>query len=136
MKKQQPIMEFKDLNQAEKYLKEWKERLFLNNWIIKVNFVDANEMPEYQGCNNFSFVNKSSVINLVRLTDDMKTRIVKTCQEVTLVHELLHLKLNLIENADTYEGKLLEITEHALIEELARSLIMAKYNINSDWFLN
>lgn len=117
-------MEFKDLKQAEKYLKEWKERLFLNNWTIKVNFVDGNEVPECQGWNNFSFVNKSSVINLVRLTDDIKTRIVKTCQEVTLVHELLHLKLNLIE------------TEHALIEELARSLIMAKYNINSDWFLN
>lgn len=124
MKKQQPIMEFKDLKQAEKYLKEWKERLFLNNWTIKVNFVDGNEVPECQGRNNFSFVNKSSVINLVRLTDDIKTGIVKTCQEVTLVHELLHLKSNLIE------------TEHALIEELARSLIMAKYNINSDWFLN
>lgn len=132
----EPIQEFESLEQAYKYLKEWQDRLFLNDWIIKLNFAEANEMPNNAGLNNWCFQCQSSVINIAKLTDDTKSRIVKTHQEYTLVHELLHLKFSLVENADTYEAKFLEIHEHQLIDQMAKSLIMAKYNLKYDWFRN
>lgn len=132
----EPIQEFESIEQANEYLKEWQHRLLLDDWIIKLNFAEANEMPNNAGYNNFCMEKQSSVITITKLTDDTRSRITKVYQEFTLVHELLHLKLNFVENADTYEGKYLEIKEHQLLDQLAKSLIMAKYNLNYDWFKN
>ena len=132
----EPIQEFENIEQANEYLKEWQNRLFLNDWIIKLNFAEANEMPNNAGFNNWCFEKQSARITLAKLTDDTRNRIIKVCQECTLVHELLHLKFNLVENADTYEGKFLEIHEHQLLDQIAKSLIMTKYNLAFDWFKN
>jgi hypothetical protein len=37
---------------------------------------------------------------------------------------------------ETYEGQFLDIAEHALVEQMARSLIMVKYGLEPDWFNN
>lgn len=61
-------------------------------------------------------------------------RIMKYCAEIILVHELLHCKMNWISNNDTYEGKYFDTVEHALLEQMAKSLIMAKYNVGLEYF--
>lgn len=132
----EPILEFESIEQANEYLKEWQDKLFLNDWIIKLNFAEPNEMPNNAGYNNFCMEKQSSIITIAKLTDDTRNRILKVCHELTLVHELLHLKLNFIENANTYEGRYLEIKEHQLLDQLAKSLIMAKYNLDYEWFKN
>ena len=133
---QEPIQEFESLEQANEYLKEWQERLYLNDWIIELKLVDPDEIPDERGHNWFFFEKQISRVWLAKLTDILRTTADKCYQEITLVHELLHLKFNCIENEDTYEGKFLELHEHQLIEQMARSLIMAKYNLKPDWFKN
>ena len=132
----EPVCEFKSEAEAVKYLKEWQERLFLNDWIIKLNRVTRVEMPQNCGLNEFQVENKCAVITLIVPDDDVRDRIVKYCEEKILVHELLHCKYNTLQNADTYEGKYVDVTEHMLLEQMAKSLIMAKYNIGADWFKN
>lgn len=131
-----PIQEFQNDKELNDCLKEWQERLFLGDWIIKVCLVDVNELPENAGYNNWIFEKQTSFIQIARLTDDTKARMTKAFQEVTLVHELLHLKFGLVENVDSYEGKFVEIHEHQLVEQMAKSLIMAKYGLNPSWFIN
>lgn len=133
----EPICEFKDQDELQKCLEEWQERLFLSDWIIKVVRVNPVDMPNLAGANEFQTENKCSVIKLVEASEDAKSRIAKYCEEKTLVHELLHCKYNLIEDCGgSYEGKYLEITEHMLLEQMAKSLIMAKYNVGFEWFKN
>lgn len=131
----EPIMEFTSQEEAEKCLREWQDRLFLNDWIIKLNInVPRVNMGEKAGINNFSFVNKSACISIAALDDDVKSRIAKACHEQTLIHELLHCKYNILENDGSYEGKFLDGTQHQLLEQMAKSLLMAKYGLK--WFRN
>lgn len=134
----EPICEFQSNDEMQKCLKEWQERLFLNDWIIKVIKVSRADMPlDLAGRNEYQVENKCSVISLIEADEDVKSRIVKYCEEKILVHELLHCKYNLIEDCNgSYEGKHLEITEHMLLEQMAKSLIMAKYNVGFEWFKN
>ena len=39
-----PIMEFQSKEQMYACLKEWQERLFLNDWIIKISLADPSDM--------------------------------------------------------------------------------------------
>ena len=53
-----------------------------------------------------------------------------------LVHELLHCKYDWMGNqGGTYEGVYLDATEHQKLEEMAKSLIMAKYGVGYDYFM-
>lgn len=137
-KEQQPIMEFESEAQAQKCLKEWQRRLFLQDWIIKLNInVSPNVIGEgLQGKNNFIYPQKTSVISIVKPDEDTKTRIAKHCAECTLIHELLHCKYNILENSGTYEGTFLDVHQHMLLEQMAKSLLMAKYNLDNAWFKN
>ena len=64
------------------------------------------------------------------------SRMAKVCHEQTLVLELLHCKYNIIERSNEYESKFLDDHQHMLLEQMAKSLIMAKYNIGLEWFIN
>lgn len=134
----QPIIEFVDQKQAEECLKEWQSILFLDDWIIKVNIVDQTEMT-LNGCvaeSHLEIIGKCCVINILRLTDDLKRRIVKVVHEKSLVHELLHCKYNWISSDGEYEAKYVDICEHALLDQMAKSLIMLKYGLPFSWFKN
>lgn len=118
-------------------LKWWQEKLFLTDRIIKAkicepcDFVDEGNMGE----NSFDMVNKCCVIRIL----DKKyygDRIMKYCAEKVLVHEPLHCKYDWIANETSYEGKYVDVMEHGLLEQMAKSLIMAKYNLSLDYFNN
>ena len=48
--------------------------------------------------------------------------------------EVLHCKYNWIANNDSYEGKYVDVMEHSLLEQMAKSLIMTKYDLSLDYF--
>ena len=65
----------------------------------------------------------------------MGERVVKYFAEKTLVHELLHLKYNwFVPQKESVESVYYDTLEHSLLEQMAKSLIMAKYNIPLSWF--
>lgn len=130
-----PVLEFKDIAEAYQYLHEWQHRLFLDDWIIKLRLVDAQEMKDNQGESHLVFEQSAALIDLAVDDKDDNAYVTKTCAEETLVHELLHLKYGYVEN-NSYEGKYLEVHEHQLLEQMAKSLIMAKYDLLFDWFVN
>lgn len=133
----EPIIEFQSDEEMVECLQEWQTRLFLDDWIIKIMRVPVDQMPEEAvGWNDFCIENKSAVIRLVIPNEDISSRIVKYSQEKTLVHELLHCKYNFMRPPDTYEARYLDTVEHGLLEQMAKSLVMAKYRIGLDWFVN
>ena len=131
----EPIKEFKTLEAALMSLSEWQHRLYLDDWIVKLLIVDGTEIQGLSGRTEIEHTNRCAVIKLAKITEDNQTRIAKVYQEHILVHELLHLKYNFIEGG-AYEMRMLDIIEHAMLEQMARSLIMAKYSLDPEWFKN
>ena len=135
----EPIIEFKDEKELRKYIKWWQNVLYLNDWIISSCIVDAEMLMIHgkpmAGTNELDFTHKACVISVAKRTESMNDRIVKTPHEAVLVHELLHCKYNWL-GGESYEKLYVEETEHALLEQMARSLIMVKYGLTPDWFNN
>ena len=104
-------------------LKEWVDRLKLNDWVIKLlTDCSPDEMDNCCGLTDWQEVNKTAIIKII----DPKyygERITPFDGEKTLVHELLHLKTCLI--SDT-ENELQERIMHQLIEDLAKAFVDAK----------
>ena len=132
-----PIMTFKDDKELNECLKWWIDRLYLHDWIIHGAlkdhvYVDEKEMA---GSNTFEHGLMSSCILISTAeTGETKDTVSKVCHELTLVHELLHLRLNWLQPPYSYEGNYTDAMEHQNIEKFARSLIMAKYRLPLEWF--
>lgn len=135
-----PVMDFLEEGQLYDALHYWKEKLFLSDWTIKVAFADKTLTDddtgvELSGQNQFDMVNQCCLIYLRKHQKD-DNPIQKICDEHILVHELLHCKYNWVYNPNTYEGKYYDTCDHALLEQMAKSLIMTKYGLSFDWFTN
>lgn len=123
----EPIKVFKNLKQAEACLKEWQEKLFLNDWIIEIKL--DQDLEESSGNVCYNYILKEAYINMSKPTPE------RYCAELILIHELLHLKYDLFrEERKTYEETFVEMNEHMRVEQMAKSLLMAKYNLKFDWF--
>ena len=137
--KNEPILEFKSNAELRGCLKYWQNILYLNDWIFSSSLDDAENMlingKPQAGTNHLDFTHKASVISIARRTTTTEERIVKVPHEIVLVHELLHCKYNWI-GGESYEKLYVEETEHALLDQMARSLIMAKYRLTPEWFNN
>lgn len=132
-----PIEVFETQQKLAECLEWWKDRLFLTDWIIKAKVCPPEDFigKEKMGENEFDMVNRCCVIRIL----DQKyygDRIMVYCAEKILVHELLHCKYNWIYNDNIYEGKYVDTVEHGLLEQMAKSLIMAKYNLDLEYFIN
>lgn len=132
---EKPIEEFTSQEHLDECLKWWQEKLFLTDWIIKAYVIEQDEMKLENACgeNDFQIVNKCSVIHIIN-KECYGKRVMKYCAERILVHELLHCKYNWVYNSASYEGKYTDECEHALLEQMAKSLIMTKYGLNFDYF--
>lgn len=131
-----PIDKYTCQDELNQSLKEWQSRLFLDDWIIKTNICEPTDfiVQGRSGENEFQIVNRCCVIRII----DPKyygDRIMKYCAELILVHELLHCKYNWLKDDGTYEGKYFDTMDHALLEQMAKSLIMAKYGVGLDYFV-
>lgn len=134
-----PIIEFHTQEELDACLREWQRILFLDDWIITANFVEPHEMKNRNcaGENEFQPVNRCAAICILKSEHWPPSAIAKQCQEVTLIHELLHCKFLLVENdRPSVEDAYYETAQHAMLEQMAKSLIMAKWGITFDWFRN
>lgn len=134
-----PVMFFESQEQVDEYLEYWKGILGLSDWLIKVKLVDKGNITmdnmELSGVNNFLFENREAYIDILNHETGNTIGVTKTCAELTLVHELMHLIINyMIPEQEQYEYNYVNIHEHVKVEQLAKSFIKAKYNLDNKWF--
>lgn len=131
-----PVLKFKDEKQLEQYLKYWQHILHLDHWCIKAGFadeiVDKGNNP-LEGMNEVIFDNCEAYITISR--EERKSHM-KHCEEHTLVHELLHCLLPIIDYTDpSVEEVAYANAMHQHVEMLAKSFIMTCYDVDIDWFM-
>lgn len=109
---------------TDNLLKEWQDRLGLQDWTIKLNDnVPADEMEEdSSGCVEWQESCKAALISILD-PKDYGDRVVPFDYEKTLVHELLHLKLCLVSDK---VGDIQERYMHQIIDDLARAFVDTK----------
>ncbi len=133
----EPIIEFKTQEELDACLAYWQRLLFLENWIIKAELCDVDEIqtPDSAGENIWQYVNRTSMIRILR--NPPADRIAKVSHEKTLVHELLHLKIIYDFDLELNPQNCLYCNnQHVLIEQMAKTLIMARYGLDHSWFKN
>lgn len=113
------------IEKGESLLAEWKERLGLTEWRIKlVDNCKPEEMmiENCAGCTDWSEAIKTARIEIIDPQYYGK-RIVPFDYEKTLVHELLHLKTCLVsDQVDALQARYM----HQMIDDLARAFVDAK----------
>ncbi len=133
-----PIITFKDNEELKKYLRYWQDILQLNDWHIKAELVDSIEEEidsfETTGKNLLTFINKHSYIRIKR--EPEKSKVVRDCQELVLIHELLHCEFAVQGNGEKIEQLLYETMHHQQLETTAKALLRARYNLPMEWFYN
>lgn len=137
-----PIDIYENQEQLEKSLREWQHRLYLDGWNIIAHITDeivdpdGKEVADAAGFNTFVFESSESSIQILsKESYEENGNVFKQCMEKILVHELLHCKYAWMENETTYESTYLCAREHQLLEEMAKSLIMAKYGVDYNYFM-
>lgn len=114
----------------KKLQNEWKERLGLQDWIIRFyTNCKPEEVNDGQsiGESAWETTSKSAIVKIIDEKEYSKEYILPYDFEKTLVHELLHIKFSTIDkDLNTYEGIVAEQVRHQLIDDLARALVMAK----------
>ena len=115
--------------------REWQRRLLLSDWIINFSLVTAREMSEVDlaGESDVQWINRCGVVNILRKEEIPQDIIAKQPMELVLVHELLHFKFMMFDN-ETLEGCYFSEKQHQLLEDMAKSLYMAKYGLDFEWF--
>lgn len=128
-----PIEKFSNIQEAIASLNEWKERLGLHNWVIKVELAEPHEflLKECSGECEYTLTTKSAVIRILK-PKYYGDRVLKYCAERILVHELLHLAWGHLDTDNDGFNNL----AHSIMEDMARALICAKYGVNIHWFDN
>lgn len=120
-------------------LEWWKKVLHLQNWCIKAVLTDEKlevDGRAVHGRNTTEYLKCESFIEIS--TVEYAGEYTKHCEELTLVHELLHCAMPLFCNDDdsvTMRDAWVELLEHQRIDMLAKSLIMAKYGVGIEWFV-
>lgn len=115
--------------------KEWQNKLLLNDWIIGFALVTNRDMSdiEFAGESDVQYVNRCGTVSILRKEDYPEFLFIKQPMELVLIHELLHFKFMTLENG-TLEGCYWNEKQHQLLEDMAKALYMAKYNLTMDWF--
>ena len=115
--------------------KEWQNRLLLRDWVIGFALVSARELSDinFSGESEVQCVNRCGTVSILRKEDIPSDMITKQPMEMTLIHELLHFKFMTFENT-SLEGCYWNEKQHQLLEDMAKSLYMAKYNLKFDLF--
>nr|DAS87054.1 MAG TPA: PipA protein [Caudoviricetes sp.] len=105
---------------------EWKKRLRLQDWIIHleddVSPADMSD-PDNVGETNWCESTKLATIKLMSESGVSKYSITPIDKEKVLVHELMHLKLSLLDDSG---NRLQDRVVHQLVDDLALALVDAK----------
>ena len=141
--KNKPIEYFQNDKEFQKCAKDWQHKLFLDDWFIKFELIEQEIYADDKESKLFGYCQKvwenhEAIIRISHVKDNKGT-VTKGIEELTLIHELLHCKLfplEVDEERGTYEGLTLALQNHVNIEQLAKSLLMAKYNLDYNYFMS
>jgi len=141
--KNKPIEYFQNDKEFQKCAKEWQHKLFLDDWFIKFELIEQEIYADDKESKLFGYCQKvwenhEAIIRISHIKDNKGT-VTKGIEELTLIHELLHCKLfplEVDEEHSSYEGLTLALQNHVHIEQLAKSLLMAKYNLDYNYFMS
>jgi hypothetical protein len=128
-----PIMEFKTIEEAKECLNEWKDRLCLHGWTIKIKLSEPHEFKN-ENCDGeceYTLTVASALIRILK-PEYYGDRLLKYCAERILVHELLNCAWGHLDTGDKGFNRL----QHSIMEQTARALICAKYDLPINWFDN
>lgn len=118
----------------DKLLREWQNRLGLQDWyiILKTDCRPENmAMKDVEGCTTWTESTKSAWIDILDERFFPEHAAARPYDfERTLVHELLHCKMSVIQDMD--EESTQNRLVHCLIDDLARALVDAKRSGKSD----
>lgn len=133
-----PVEIFKNNEELNTYLKEWQRKLYLDTWSIRAILSNDEKLALIcSGDIEFERTHESAIINIYNKFDSSDPRFnVKVPQELTLVHELLHISFNLDEKYETIEQKEYYDYYHNLLNKMAKALLAEKYRFDRDWFKN
>lgn len=139
-----PIEFFKTDDEFQRCAKWWQHRLCLDDWIIKFKTTDKILEYDCPECDNaqlsglceYNYLNKEASIVVYNSKDATIEDITKDIAELSLVHELLHLKNEYItENSVTgFDNVFYNSIIHQSMECMAKTLIMVKYKVDYDYF--
>ncbi|MCD7811969.1 MAG: hypothetical protein LUG91_09030 [Ruminococcus sp.] len=133
-----PTLHFADDKALQNSLRYWQKMLHLEDWYIKAVLVDKltdDDGAELSGQNIMTLENKEAFIKISRTAGEKPEAYMKHCDELTLVHELLHCSIVLMEkDSPTLEAASFALAEHQKIETLAKAFIMVRYGVAKDWF--
>ena len=111
---------------ANDLFQKWVRILRLGDWDIRFHWrVHPAEMAEKDsaGCSSYNWVCKQAVIEIA---DPAKYKMdmagFEFDYEQILVHELMHLKMSLV---DDHDDRMIGAVVHQLVDDLAKSLIAA-----------
>lgn len=127
----QPIIKFNSYIQALECLDEWKYILGLQNWIIGLQFTnEETQSPDW----GYSETHKAIRIATIFIPTviDAASFSAKYCEELIIVHECLHIKMQPCDS----KNETVRAEWHAILEDMAKGYLMARYDINFTWFEN
>lgn len=134
-----PIEIFKSYDEFITLAKDWQAKLFLDDWFITFKLTDSPiymDENELWGVSAYSYDNSVADITVYN-GKELQNSPSRNIAELTLVHELLHLKMEYFSDPDIV-GEMPKIQEsmgHRALEMMAKSLIMAKYNVPKEYFI-
>lgn len=115
--------------------KKWQSRLGLSDWNIGLALVNPEDIDEGNaGQSDVQWVNKCGTISILKKEYMPKDSLVKQPHEEILIHEMLHFKFLALESK-TREETYFEMKQHQLLQELAKALYMAEYNLQPSWYV-
>lgn len=107
-------------------MKEWRDRLGLQDWQIKFEPKcppEEMELDDAAGCTSWAEAIKCAKVQILDPKYYEEDNIIPFDFEKTLVHELLHLKLSLVSSGvDDFQERAM----HQIIDDLARALVDTK----------
>jgi len=115
------------MTEHEALLKEWQNRLGLQNWHIELNDNCRPEnmaMQNVEGCTTWQETTRCAIIDMLDPAFYPSDAVGRGFDwEKVLVHELLHCKLCLVQDVtDDLQARYM----HQMIDDLARALVDAK----------
>lgn len=136
-----PIKVFNSEEQFIDCCKYWQHKLFLDDWIIKFKMTKDKLYQDdilLHGLCEFNFDSKEAIITIFTGKYSSDESISDTIGELTIIHELLHLKNEYIQIKDIIKEEphtFYKCTNHQSLEVMAKSLLMVKYNLDYDYFV-
>ena len=126
------VERFTDTSQIKECAKYYIQLLGLQDWRIIYDLTD-DFREDWAGMNERDYTSKIAKISIRKSMPQDKDMWVKQPHEEVLIHELLHCKFINV-SSDTVEGTMFEQVYHTLLDDMARAILKARYNLTDDYY--